>query len=299
MPTICLQIPHFGMKKELSLDEQRTQFINHFTEVWKLKEQCRAIGLSSLHSKNDVRTVWFNQMMNLINQYYFGMLAPNLMMRIGPAFSDGVLKSYFPDQDEIPLIENMGFLLDPNYLKTWREIQPLHLISGCWIVFEDSIDLLYAELSNEEDQANFKDGIFNKIKKHLSAVSESDLNEIKLKLKSEYIGVSNKYNFIFNSLGNAISKRKLKELRQFLFFFNTLRNSLHLNSRPQKDYTFNLPIGTLELKKNVHADVFTLEVLLYSLKTFVEIFSLLSTHLTTKKEIVNPSTQLDSWKDHG
>lgn len=268
---------------------EHLQFLKHLENIWNLKNQCKKLSKSNKFSDNDIRNTFFRQIMNIINDYYSGMIMPVFINRVDKSFSDGVLRPYFPVSEENDLISNLGFFREEPYLKTWHDMKKLGLVFNLWIVFEDSIDIIYTNIITKDELQVNQNTNYNKIKKIIeNKLNTEDLNYIKKKLMSEYIGVNNKYNYVLNNLN--LEKIQLKEYREFLQFFNILRNTLHTNSRPLKDYQFNLSIGNIMFKKNKHIDFFTFDILYYSIEMFLKTYCLIRDNLSLKREIFNPST---------
>ncbi len=264
----------------------------HLQEIWKEKERCRSLKESKIYTSNDVRNTYFSQVMNVINDYYFGMIGPYFMQRLERPFKDGVLSPYFPANNENTLYSNLGFLLDNNYIKTWHDLKKVGIVFSMWIVFEDSIDIIYNKIVSIDDLNNNRIGQYNKIKDLIEGkINEEDLVLIKLKLESDYIGINNKYNYVFNSLNiDKAESKKITQYRSFLHFFNILRNTLHTNSRPIKDYYFKTTIGDFIFEKDKHIDFFNLEVLNASLEMFIDIFDFIRSKLDFEGEIYNTAT---------
>lgn len=270
--------------------------MNHLKQIIHLSNQCRELSKNSNFSHDDVRNTFFRQIINVMNDYYLGMFGPFFMMRIKEPLANGTLAPYLPDDVENSLISNFGFLCEQNYLKTWHDMKKVSLVFSLWIIFEDSVDFIYAHIVDEGEVEKLKNGTYNRIKEMLEGkLKEEDLKNIQTKLKSDYIGINNKYNYILNKLTlDKSQKKKLKEIREFLQFFNVLRNILHTNGRPMKDYEFKLDIGTFKFEKNKHIDFFTPDVLYLCIEKFVSIFSFLRENLNEEDEIFNIASLVEN-----
>ncbi len=275
---------------------ENTDLLLHLQDIWKEKERCRILKQSKVFTSSDVRNTYFSQIMNIINDYYLGMISPYFMNRLNQPFRDGILRSYFPFQKENELYSNLGFLCEDHYTKTWHDLKKVGIVFNLWIVFEDSIDIIHNKMAAKDIVSNYKNGQFNKIKEIIEGkISKEDQVIIKSKLQSDYIGINNKYNYVLTSLVIDKSETKqLKEYREFLQFFNILRNTLHTNSRPIKEYHFKISIGDFKFVKNTHIDFFTLEVLYSSVVMFIEIFDFIRIKLKIEEEIFNPATLVKS-----
>lgn len=271
------------------------KFLHHLQKVWDLKEQCRTQSKSEKYTENDARNTFYNQIMNVINDYYLGMTGPLFIKRLDKPFQDSVLIPYFPVLEENNLFSNLGFLCEEPYLKTWHDMKKVGLVFTLWIVFEDTIDIIYQSIVAESELQTNQNGNYNRIKKIIEGkLNEEDILSIQGKLKSNYIGINNKYNYILNALTLDKSQSKqLQDIREFLQFFNILRNTLHTNSRPMKDYLFKLEIGHFTFEKNKHIDFFTFDVLYYSIEKFVDIFGFIRDNLKVKEKIFNPTTTIN------
>lgn len=262
-------------------------FLNHLEDTWNLSQKCKELTLRNKFNSNDIRNTFFIQVSNILNDYYNGLLSPFLIIRLKDVFKIPETQRCFPDLKENKLISNLGFLTDLNYLKTWHDKQKLNLVFSLWIVFEDTIDVFYKNISKPEEVEVYKNLTFNKIKRFLiDKVSEDELNIIKEKLFSEYIGVTNKYNLLLSKVNSdEIDKKTIREIREFLDFFNTLRNTLHLNSRPIKDRMFNVPFGKYSFTKDKHIDFFTFDVLFKSTEYLVDRFDLIRKNIKYESQI--------------
>jgi REP element-mobilizing transposase RayT len=271
------------------------QFLDHLKLIFKIKEECRELGKSELFTTNDVRNTFYSQIMNVINDYYFGMLSPFFITRLDKPFRDGVLRPYFTNLDENDLFSNLGFLCEEGYLKTWIELKKVSLVYNLWIVFEDSIDLIYNSVISDQDKELNLNSNFNRIEKIIHGkLSEAEIHEVKTKLKSTYISINNKYNFILNALELEKNQiKQLSEIREFLQFFNIMRNTLHNNSRPMKNYKFSLKMGEFKFERDKHIDFFTIDVILESIEKFVSIFNLIRENLNFNEEIFNPVSNIN------
>lgn len=269
-------------------DQNYLEFLKHLKAMCELKNKCRAEGEKSIYSNNDVRNVIFNQVMNTINDYYLSLLSPMLLNRLRPAFDSGMLKDFFPNQDENKLYEDLGFLFDHNYLATWHNMAKVKFVYNIWTVFEDYIDFIYMKIVPKEEINSLKDSNYKKIEKTLvGKIDDKTAEELRCKLSAEYISVNNKYNSIFNTISNPQLKSNIVDFRNFLSFFNVLRNSLHRNSRPQKDYNFKTRIGTFRFEKDKHIDCFTFTVIHDSFSNFIDLFVLIRDELPFGEEIFN------------
>ncbi|WP_291399355.1 hypothetical protein [Daejeonella sp.] len=275
---------------------EQNNLLLHLNDIWKEKEKCRLLKESKRFSPNDVRNTYFSLIMQIINDYYTGMIEPYFMKRLSIPFQNGVLSPYFPSSLENKLYSNLGFLCEDQYIKTWHDLKKVGIVSNLWIVFEDSIDIIYSKIATEDDVNNYKYAHFNRIRGLIEGkISEEDLKHIKAKLQSDYIGINNKYNYVLNSLEIEKSEAKgLKKYREFLQFFNVLRNTLHTNSRPIKDFNFNTSIGKFKFEKNKHIDFFTTDILYASVVMFIEIFDFIRTKLKYDGEIFNSATLVSS-----
>ncbi|WP_140486110.1 hypothetical protein [Flavobacterium sp. GSA192] len=276
--------------------EDYLRFLNHLQSIISLKESCRPLSEDKKYSHDDVRNTYYRQVMNVINDYYLGMIGPFFMNRIKDPLGNGTIAQYLPCAIENELFSNLGFLCSFSYLKTWHDMKKVGLVFSLWIVFEDSIDIIYQNIATESEIEKYKNGTFNRIKKIIEGkLIDEDIQSIQEKLKSDYIGINNKYNYILNFLTlDKNQKKKVKEIRDFLQFFNILRNSLHTNSRPMKNYEFKLSIGTFKFEKNKHIDFFTLDVLYNSINEFVKIFSFLRENLDIEKEMFNTASLVEN-----
>ena len=274
---------------------ENTDLVLQLQSIWKEKERCRSLKSSETFTSNDVRNTYFSQIMNVINDYYLGMIGPYFMQRLDRPFRDGLLRPYFPAFNENELYSNLGFLCENHYIKTWHDLKKAGIVFSMWIVFEDSIDIIFNKIISKDNLNNNKLGQFNKIKKLLEGkISEVDLEIIKSKLQSDYIGINNKYNYVLTSLKIEKSEdKKLKQYREFLQFFNILRNTLHTNSRPIKDYHFKISIGDFKFEKDKHIDFFSLNVLYESLVMFIDIFDFIRSKLNFDGEIYNSATLIN------
>lgn len=271
-------------------------FKEHLKQIINLKEKCRSLSDDEKFKYNDVRNTFYRQVMNIINDYYLGMFGPFFMARMKTPLANGTLAPYLPDEVENSLISNFGFLCEQSYLKTWHDMKKVSLVFSLWIIFEDSIDVIYSYIVDEKEVENLKNGTYSRIKKYLEdKLSEEDLLSIQAKLKSDYIGINNKYNYILNrfSLNKAL-KKELKEIREFLHFFNVLRNILHTNGRPMKDYNFKLSFGEFKFEKNKHIDFFTPDVLFICVEKFVGIFNFIRENLQIGDEIFNTASLIEN-----
>jgi hypothetical protein len=234
--------------------------------------------------------------MNIINDYYTGMIGPYFMKRLAIPFQNGSLLPYFPISLENELYSNLGFLCEDEYIKTWHDLKKVGVVYNLWIVFEDSIDIIYSKIVTQNAVSNNKYANYNKIKDLIERkISEANLKQIKSKLQCDYIGINNKYNYVLTSLATEKTEDKeLKKFREFLQFFNILRNTLHTNSRPIKDYNFNTSLGKFKFEKNKHIDFFTFDVLYASIVIFIEIFDFIRTKLKYDKELFNSATLVSS-----
>lgn len=271
------------------------KFLDHLQKIWNLKDECRTLSKCEIYTANDVRNTFYSQIMNVINDYYLGMAGPILINRLDKPFRDGVLIPYFPISEENEHVSNLGFLKDNQYLKTWHDMKKLGLVFTIWIVFEDTIDIIYKSIVTESEIKTNQNGNYNRIKKIVEGkLNEEEIQNIQNKLKSDYIGINNKYNYILKELTlDRIQSKQLQDIREFLQFFNILRNTLHTNSRPMKDYQFKLEIGNIKFEKDKHIDFFTFDVLYYSIRKFVDIFSFIRDNLKVKEEIFNPTTTIN------
>ena len=50
-----------------------------------------------------------------------------------------------------------------------------------------------------------------------------------------------------------------------------MRNTLHNNSRPMKNYKFSLKMGEFKFERDKHIDFFTYDVILESIEKFFEV----------------------------
>ena len=75
------------------------------------------------------------------------------------------------------------------------------LVFTLWIVFEDTIDIIYQRVVSDSELEVNQYGNYNRIKKIFEGkLNEEDIEALKNKLKSDYIGINNKYNYILNAL---------------------------------------------------------------------------------------------------
>ena len=177
------------------------KFLKHLKAVWNLKEQCGILAKSEKFTTNDARNTFYRQIMNVINDYFLGMLGPFFMKRLDKPFRDAVLKPYFPLPVENDLFSNLGFLCEEPYLKTWHDMKKVGLVFTLWIVFEDTIDIIYQRVVSDSELEVNQYGNYNRIKKIFEGkLNEEDIEALKNKLKSDYIGINNKYNYILNAL---------------------------------------------------------------------------------------------------
>lgn len=275
---------------------QQFDIIKYLQSIWILKEECRTHAKDKKFSADDVRNVYFNQIMNAINNFYLGILIPYFMRKLDKPFKDGVMRGYFQHTIENTQFANLGFVCEEAYLKTWHDMKKVEIVYTLWVIFEDSIDIIYNKISTEEDRSIYQYGSYNKIKNIIeNKLTDEELILIKEKLKSQYIGVNNKYNYIFNSLTlDKDGMKNIQEYRNFLHFFNFLRNTLHTNSRSMKDFECNLSIGKFNFEKDKHIDFFTLDTLYSSVNMFVEIFCLIRDKLVFKDKIVNTAKLVEN-----
>jgi hypothetical protein len=273
--------------------ENYNQYLIHLEKIWNLKVKCKNLSIDSNFDKVDVRNLFFNQISNSLNDYYVGSINPFLINRLEQAFIDGVIQKYFPNERENHLISNLGFLNDFNYLKIWHDKQKLNLIFSLWIVFEDNIDLLYSSLISEKEIETENNRNFNKIKNIIERhLDDFIIEEVKSKLEINYIGINNKFNLLLNHALFSSSKLKKKEMRNFLEFYNSLRNTFHSNSRSLKNKKFVLPYGSFSFKKNEPIDFFTLEILVKTTENLINVFETIRTSLKYPKIVLNPISQL-------
>jgi hypothetical protein len=277
-------------------NKNQTYVIEYLQKIWALKEESRILAKNERFSTNDVRQVYFNQIMNAISNFYLGILIPYFIKKLDAPFKDGVLRKYFQYAEENNQFANLGFVCEDNFLKTWHDLKKVDIVYNLWIIFEDAIDIIYNKITNEADRNIYQYGNYNKIKNIIEAkLNEEELKIIKEKLQSQYIGINNKYNYIFNSLIiDNDKKNKIHEFRRFLEFFNFLRNTLHTNSRSMKDIEFKTAIGTFKFEKNIHIDFFTLDTLYSSIKYFIEILCVVRDNLSYEGEIINTATTISN-----
>lgn len=272
------------------------QFLNHLKLMLNIKEECRSLGKSERFTCNDVRNTFYSQIMNVINDYYFGLLSPFFLKRLDKPFKDAVLRPYFTSANENELFAEFGFLCEDNYLKTWHDLKKVSLVFNLWIVFEDSVDILYQNVASDSEKESNLNSNYKRIEKVvIGKLSESDIEDIKNHLRTTYVSINNKYNYLLNALDLEKSKSKqLPEIRDFLQFFNVLRNTLHTNSRPMKNYNFKLKMGEFKFEKNKHIDFFTFEIISASVEKFVFIYNLIRDNLLFEDEIFNSSTYINN-----
>jgi hypothetical protein len=167
----------------------------------------------------------------------------------------------------------------------------MEMVFTCWIIFEDSIDLIYSHIVEKDELDKNFNMYFFKILEFLTPIEDNIKTKIQEKLKTPYININSKYNYLLNIINK--NKLKIKTYRKFLEFFNVTRNCLHFNSRPIKDYSFSLPFGNFELKKGEIIEYFTYDVIEHSIKYFIEIFNFIRVNLPIDSVIINPATKIE------
>lgn len=280
----------------INVNEYFPVFEKHIATIWDYKLDSKAKMIDKRFSAIDVRNTYFTQMANVLNNYYCGIVSPFFMTRLVPAFDAGILRNYFPE-NERNYASNIGFLAEDGYVKVWHDIQKMNLVVGLWIIFEDNIDFIYQQVASEEEKESVKNQYFKKVINLLlpKTLTEEEVVRLKSELYTEYVSVNNKYNFILNKLKeNGVTKKELVPIREFLSFYNTLRNSSHYNSRPLKDAEFKTTIGDFKLEKGKHTDFFTFKVLEDCVGEFIRIMIVIRDNLKLDKEIVNTAVHISS-----
>ena len=70
------------------------KFLKHLKAVWNLKEQCGILAKSEKFTTNDARNTFYRQIMNVINDYFLGMLGPFFMKRLDKPVSSPQVRPF-------------------------------------------------------------------------------------------------------------------------------------------------------------------------------------------------------------
>jgi hypothetical protein len=274
-----------------NLQSPDTYHATHLTIVLHLQDRAGNLSMDTRFSENDVRNTFFLKFHYLLEYYYADIQIPYLFQKLGEPFQNGELSQYFDSKSvETFHFQNLGSLAMGENLAPYLSAKRVKFIFSIWMIFEEAIDQIYQHIVTSDDKENAKFQMFNKIRSKLSKkMTEEEILVIKNKLKSDFVSLQTKYNYKFKKIKSNDNGILINNYKEFLSFFNTLRNSFHSNSKPLKTHEFKLSFGTYTFVEGVYVDFFTRDILTNSIETLLMCFEFIRSNVEFNNVIIDDS----------